>query len=340
MKNQTEAENRKTKAQLEENKVGIASLKKDVGDLIKYKERVGGNFSEIEKKLDATEKQLREREVNLANLETDTEAALNDTQRLLNQYKTELSHLNTTAHKLGVRVEDRLNATKTELEAKLTKIQKNSEGFSSELEKQKAQVAELKEETGGRFSNVDKQLKAQNATVDQQKTSITTLKEDTAEIKDRLGSNEKNLKQEVTSILAQVNAKVAFSATLTQSSGVFTGPATSSKKNLIFNRVLTNVGGAYNHKTGIFTAPKKGVYHFSYMTFGYSCYTSGAILLKNGHLQVSTYEFKGRWDKDISDTTSNSVILDLNVGEAVNIVLWTGGKIYSSVFTGFLIFPL
>lgn len=128
IKNQTEAENRKTKALLEENKAGIASLKRDVEDLVNYKERVGGNFSEIEKKLDATEKRLREREVKLANLESDTEAELNNTQRLLDQYKAELSHLNTTAHRLGVRVEGRLNATTTDLEAKVTEIQKNSKG--------------------------------------------------------------------------------------------------------------------------------------------------------------------------------------------------------------------
>ncbi|TKS93196.1 Complement C1q-like protein 4 C1q and tumor necrosis factor-related protein 11 [Collichthys lucidus] len=291
IKNQTEAENRRTKALLEENKTEIASLKKDVEDLVNYKESVGGNFSEIEKKLDATEEQLREREVKLANLESETEAALNHTHRVLNQYEAELSHLNTTAHRLGVRVEGRLNATTTDLEAKVTEIQRNSEGFSSELEKQKAAVDQFKEETGGHFRNVDQQLKAQNATVSQQKTSITTLKRHTAEIKHRLASTERNLQGEVDSIAAQ----------------------------------------------GIFTAPKKGVYHFTFMTFGYSCYTSGAMLLKNGHLQVSTYEFKGQ---DTTDTTSNTVILELNVGETVNIMLWTGGKVYTSVFSGFLVFPL
>lgn len=54
------------------------------------------------------------------------------------------------------------------------------QGFSSELKKQKAAVDQFKEETGGHFRNVDQQLKAQNATVAQQKTSITTLKRDTA----------------------------------------------------------------------------------------------------------------------------------------------------------------
>lgn len=72
------------------------------------------------------------------------------------------------------------------------------------------------------------------------------------------------------------------------------------------------------------------------MTFGYSGYTSGAILVKNGHYQVSTWEFKG---PDASDTTSNAVILELSVGDCVSIILWQGGKVHSSVFSGFLVFP-
>lgn len=88
--------------------------------------------------------------------------------------------------------------------------------------------------------------------------------------------------------------------------------------------------------SGCFTAPLRGVYHFSFMTFGYNSYTSGAILVKNGKYQVSTWEFTG---PDASDTTSNTVILELNANDTVNIILWEGGKIHTSVFSGFLVFP-
>lgn len=50
-----------------------------------------------------------------------------------------------------------------------------------------------------------------------------------------------------------VNAKVAFSATIIESRDVFTGPKTASTSSiLIFNRVFTNIGNAYNSKTGMF----------------------------------------------------------------------------------------
>ncbi|XP_035530863.1 filament-like plant protein 1 [Morone saxatilis] len=341
MKSQSEMEFKDTKAQLAKHKSDIASLKREIRELVEHREIVGGNFSQIEDKLDTTERQLRAKKARLEKVETETKAAFSETKRLLNQYRNELSNLNTTAQELEGKVEARLDGTKMELEAKLEKIQNNSEAFGAKLKEQKAEVDEFKEETDSKFSNVDGQLREQKTTADKQKAEIGTLKSDTEGIKTRLGSTEKKadkqneLKLEVDRIKAEVSAKVAFSATITASPNVFTGPA-NTRNILIFNKVLTNIGNAYNSKTGLFTAPLNGVYHFSFMTFGYSCYTSGAILVKNGHHQVSTWEFKG---PDTSDTTSNTVILELKAEETVNIILWWGGKIHSSVFTGFLIFP-
>lgn len=128
IKIQTKMEFRDAKTQLETQKTDIASLRRNVRDLIKHREIVGGNISEIEKKLNATEKQFREKEAKLDNLETETEAKFMDAQRLLDLYKSELSHLNRTANELEVKVEARLNATKTELETKLKEIENNSAG--------------------------------------------------------------------------------------------------------------------------------------------------------------------------------------------------------------------
>ncbi|XP_037614129.1 kinesin-like protein KIN-12E [Sebastes umbrosus] len=343
MKSQTEMEFRDAKTQRERHEVDIGSLKRKVGELVEHRERVGRNFSEIEERLDTTERQLREEKAKLGNLETETVAAFSDTQRLLNLYKDELSYLNSTEKELEVKVEARLDATEMRLEAKVKKIQNNSEAFSAKLNEEKAAVDGFKDETDSKFRNVDGQLKTQKATVDQQNADIDALKSDTAGIKHRLGSTEEKvaeqikLKLEVNSLKTYVNAKVAFSATIIESHDVVTGPITGNTSIiLIFNRVFTNIGNAYNSKTGIFTAPLKGVYHFSFMTFGYNSHTSGAILVKNGHYQVSTWEFTG---PDTSDTTSNTVILELNVRETVNIILWDGGKIHTSVFSGFLVFP-
>lgn len=53
-------------------------------------------------------------------------------------------------------------------------------------------------------------------------------------------------------LLSLVNTKVAFSATIIESKDVFTGPKTATTSStLIFNKVFTNVGNAYNSKTGM-----------------------------------------------------------------------------------------
>lgn len=52
-------------------------------------------------------------------------------------------------------------------------------------------------------------------------------------------------------LLSLVNAKVAFSATVIASHGVFTGPA-NTRNLLIFDKVFTNIGNAYNSKTGMY----------------------------------------------------------------------------------------
>ncbi|XP_044197625.1 uncharacterized protein At4g38062-like [Thunnus albacares] len=314
IKLQTKMEINHTKTQLQENNDDISSLKKEIQELRKSREREGVNINEIEERLNVTERKLRENKAKLENLETETKGSFSDTQKLLNLYKNRLSHLNTTTQELEGKVEARLDATKTDLDTELKKIQDNSKAFSAKLKQQKATVSKFMEETGSKFRHVDEQLKIQNTTVNQQKADTDTLKSKTA-----------------------VNAKVAFSATIIESRDVFTGPKTASTSSiLIFNRVFTNIGNAYNSKTGCFTAPLKGVYHFSFMTFGYNSYTSGAILVKNGRYQVSTWEFTG---PDASDTTSNTVILELNANDTVNIILWEGGKIHTSVFSGFLVFP-
>ncbi|GAA6222720.1 CAP-Gly domain-containing linker protein 1-like [Lates japonicus] len=343
LKSHIESEFHNTKKQLEKSQDDIAGLKREVQKLVKHREIVGGNLTEIEQRLDTTERQLREKKAKLENLETETETAFSDTQKLLNLYKSELSNLNTTAQELEVKVEARLDSSKAELEAKLKKIQTNSEAFSTKLKEQKDEVEKFKGEADKKFMNVNEQLQTQKTTLTKQKADTDTLRDDVAGITNRLTSAEKKadeqktLEPEVDKLKAAVNTKVAFSATIIESKDVFTGPKTATTSStLIFNKVFTNIGNAYNSKTGVFTAPVKGVYHFSFMTFGYNSHTSGGILVKNGHYQVSTWEFTG---PDISDTTSNTVILELNVTDCINIILWEGGKIHTGVFSGFLVYP-
>uniref|UniRef100_A0A3P8RQ17 C1q domain-containing protein n=1 Tax=Amphiprion percula TaxID=161767 RepID=A0A3P8RQ17_AMPPE len=60
--------------------------------------------------------------------------------------------------------------------------------------------------------------------------------------------------------------KVAFSAGLTDSGSV--GPF-DEERTLIFSKTMTNIGQAYNQTAGVFMAPVRGVYFFSFTAADY-----------------------------------------------------------------------
>ncbi|KAM7366440.1 hypothetical protein PAMP_015878 [Pampus punctatissimus] len=93
---------------------------------------------------------------------------------------------------------------------------------------------------------------------------------------------------------------------------------------------------------GIFTAPVNGVYYFSFSTFGYNTHVMGAILMKNAVHQVSTYD---NTSVDGSDSSSNSVVLQLFAGDKVHMQLWNNGRVFDNLnghttFSGYLLFTV
>lgn len=93
---------------------------------------------------------------------------------------------------------------------------------------------------------------------------------------------------------------------------------------------------------GIFTAPVNGLYYFSFSTYGYNTHVMGAILMKNGAHQISTYD---NLSVDGSDSCSNAVVLQLAAGDKVYMELWENSRVFDNLnghttFSGFLIFPV
>lgn len=167
------------------------------------------------------------------------------------------------------------------------------------------------------------------------------LNDTNEEMDDRLRRfNDEQLRQkvELEKLKLEPGTKVAFSASLLP-----TGEQNADiDPFLAYKHVFTNAGNAYNPDTGHFVAPVKGIYFFCFNTFGYGGATSGAILTKNGHLMVSTYEFVS--SHDASDMTGNAVVLQLEPGERVSMQLWQHGRVFGvnghNTFSGFLLFPL
>lgn len=134
--------------------------------------------------------------------------------------------------------------------------------------------------------------------------------------------------------------KVAFSAGLLESGTGNTGP-TNTAKTLVYKKVFSNIGGAYDSNTGVFTAPVKGAYYFRFYGHCHGGTTMAVTLLKNGATQCSLHA----WKPASNSNASNGVVLTLEIGDQISTQLWANTWIYDdpasyTSFGGFLIFPL
>ncbi|XP_062372747.1 cerebellin-1-like [Sardina pilchardus] len=136
--------------------------------------------------------------------------------------------------------------------------------------------------------------------------------------------------------------KVAFSASLVNAPGGL-HVKHSDSPTLAYKRMFTNIGNAYDPIKGTFTAPVKGIYFFTFSTFGYTNNQSlGVSITVNGLRMVSSFEDKS---SDLSDTGGNSIILQLEAGEQVTMTHWANSQVFDNTnghntFSGFLLFPL
>ena len=89
-----------------------------------------------------------------------------------------------------------------------------------------------------------------------------------------------------------------------------------------YNKVLLNEGRAYEPNTGVFTAPRAGVYQFIYF-LGYSEHTQSQTwirLMKNGVVQNAAVVDKFHPSQDVQG--GNAAIIRLNSRETVWIETW------------------
>ena len=114
---------------------------------------------------------------------------------------------------------------------------------------------------------------------------------------------------------------------------------------IIFDQVVTNVGGNYNHHTGVFTSPSQGVYVFSWTLY---CQTEGYFnsqLVANSNV-VGALFCTAQGAGNIRHITG-VVVVEVNQGDAIFIrthpTYIVEGKVYSTItsrssFTGWKLF--
>ncbi|XP_056156076.1 cerebellin 11 [Lampris incognitus] len=179
-------------------------------------------------------------------------------------------------------------------------------------------------------------------------TELRELRALVAELSSALSTTQDELKAQTAAVeeLKRENAerpKAAFSASLLSSEDKHHGPF-NTETNLIFGKVLTNIGEAYNPLTGIFTAPVKGVYFFRFSGYGFAGNDMGLSIFKGSQRMMSAYEHKSTAERN--DNSSNGVTLLLEAGEVVYMRLWINTWVFIDrrydycSFSGFLLFPM
>ncbi|XP_055859734.1 complement C1q-like protein 4 isoform X1 [Biomphalaria glabrata] len=121
--------------------------------------------------------------------------------------------------------------------------------------------------------------------------------------------------------------RVAFYSGLTKNIGPF-----SKNTDLLLDRVVTNVGDAFNSETGRFTAPFNGTYAFAVTISAQGRSRAAVELVHNGKLVVTIWaESVPLWS-----TASNNAILTLEAGDQVWLVLLSrASSVHGYMYTTF-----
>ncbi|XP_035383304.1 uncharacterized protein LOC118241573 [Electrophorus electricus] len=250
---------------------------------------------------------------------------------MLVELKTEMKYVNQENAALKTKMAKQMKQNK-QTESKVELLNK-------EISAQAAEGTAVKSRLAASESDV-KRLKKLNAAtktaVEASKSEVVKLKKESAAFNGRLATSESdvdNLKKDIIE-----RPKVAFSAALSAS----LGPA-SGIVNVVYSKVITNIGGAYNPNTGIFTAPVRGVYYIRFTTCSQnSGYNSGVQLYKNSEKLLYLYEYNyNGYQRYIS----GGITLQLEVGDAVHTRLPDTLMLYETdtnrnTFSGFLIFTM
>ncbi|XP_056599950.1 cerebellin-2-like [Triplophysa dalaica] len=186
--------------------------------------------------------------------------------------------------------------------------------------------------TPQRINNIEERLRVTEAILGELKRENEALRSFTqaSEIK-------------VQSLQAENTArKVAFSAGLLNSGPQHTGPFEESRT-LVYQKIFSNIGNAYDSNTGVFTAPVKGVYFFRFYGHSHAGNTMAVSLYKNNEQQCSVYFHKTQ--SAPNGNGSNGVVLTLEKADKVHTELWKDSWVYDdessfTSFSGFMLFPL
>ncbi|WAR31332.1 CAPR2-like protein [Mya arenaria] len=202
-------------------------------------------------------------------------------------------------------LETRQTNVEIEMDTSTNKIQDQIKKHDTEIEMSAKGTQHLEE----RYKSLQTEL--ENTT----KSYFNSREKSLEKFDQRLDAMSKNISE------SMHPSPAAFFATL--SSGFTTS---SSAQSLVFNNVVTDVGGGYNPGTGVFTAPVDGLYVFSasVMVQMTTSATFAHIRIKKNDSHVA-YLYVNDSDGNY-ETGMGTVTLSLQVGDTVKLTCNESGR--------------
>ena len=234
-------------------------------------------------------------------------------------YQCDVETLSVTGH--GVKFSQTLNIAEAEVSINdlVTKM------HQMEIEKENMQLT---------IADQTKTIADQGKTIHDNEVSVNKTYQE-LKLADRAMTSEISVvNKSLTSLrdVARVEPNVFFSA-------VFTSDLISLSVNqvLVFDKIISNEGNAYNHQSGVFTSPMDGFYFFELHVYphGNTCYLDVQV---NGHKVISVNE-----NSSGTGSASGSTIVRLSKNDQVKVVPWTSSYVYgdsdflSTIFNGRLV---
>uniref|UniRef100_A0A8C7NUY0 C1q domain-containing protein n=1 Tax=Oncorhynchus mykiss TaxID=8022 RepID=A0A8C7NUY0_ONCMY len=265
---------------------------------------------------------------------------------------TEMKELRNMVHNLGTTVVEQseklrnmeVRATASEAEAKeqrntVTDLRVELMLTKNKVEEVEKENADLTAGLSGSKSRVE-ELQTKNQlglNLSAMGDRVTASEAENAALETKLSASESQVEE-----LKRATAdrpKVAFSAGLTDSGTV--GPFVA-ETTLVYTKIFSNIGKAYNPATGVFTAPVRGLYYISFTAMSVqTSFYFYAYMYKNGQKIM----YSQGYNAGGYETLSNGVCLELEEGDVVYMRIPASNRLYDNsnnhnIFSGFLLFTV
>ncbi|XP_015230391.1 PREDICTED: uncharacterized protein LOC107084857 [Cyprinodon variegatus] len=281
--------------------------------------------------------QLRRKDAVLASRMCSTETLMEDLKGQISDIQASNSSSASDAVMLEQRLEIHLDTLRTniedqvhELKNKFSSSQLSLEGRSASAENRLTDAERQQDELRKTNAELESRLRSSEKQLEDLRTANTVRAAELAFLAERLTAAQRNSEAEL---------KVAFSVGLTDSGIV--GPF-EEETTLIFSKTITNIGQGYNSSSGVFTAPVRGLYFFSFTAADYQKGYMGLYLYRNQQPVLFSLDLN---DHGGYTSTTSVVVLQLEGGDIVRLALPASYRLYDdsrsfSVFSGFLLFPV